>query len=207
VTAFTISLDTPEAMAAKAVEAVGLPLLKLKLGGSGDAERMRAVRHARPDARLLVDANEAWTPEILPDLIAVAAECNVEVIEQPLPASADEALRSAPHLVPLCADESVHTAADLDRLEGLYDAVNIKLDKAGGLTGAMALAREARQRHLKIMIGSMVATSLAVAPAMLLAADADWIDLDGPLLLARDRDPALRIENGLVWPPQRALWG
>jgi L-alanine-DL-glutamate epimerase-like enolase superfamily enzyme len=207
VTAYTISLGTPPVMAAKAAEVSSLPILKLKLGGSGDAERMRAVRSARPDARLLVDANEAWTPEILPDLIAVAAECNVEVIEQPLPASADEALRSAPHLVPLCADESVHTAADLDRLEGLYDAVNIKLDKAGGLTGAMALAREARQRRLKIMIGSMVATSLAVAPAMLLAADADWIDLDGPLLLARDRDPALRIENGLVWPPQRALWG
>lgn len=207
VTAFTISLDTPEAMAAKAVEAVGLPLLKLKLGGSGDPERMRAVRHARPDARLLVDANEAWTPEILPGLIAVAADCAVEVIEQPLPASADKALRSAQRLVPLCADESVHTAADLDRLKGLYDAVNIKLDKAGGLTGAMVLAHEARRHGLKVMIGSMVATSLAVAPAMLLALEADWVDLDSPLLLARDREPPLRIEDGRIFPADRQLWG
>jgi L-alanine-DL-glutamate epimerase-like enolase superfamily enzyme len=168
---------------------------------------MRAVREARPDARLLVDANEAWTVEDLPNLIRVAAECGVEVIEQPLPASADEALRHAQRPVPICADESVHTATDLGRLEGLYDAVNIKLDKAGGLTGAIALLRKARQRNLKVMIGSMVATSLAVAPAMLLASEADWIDLDGPLLLARDRHPALRIEAGRMFPPERELWG
>jgi L-alanine-DL-glutamate epimerase-like enolase superfamily enzyme len=182
-------------------------LLKLKLGGAGDAERMRAVRDARPDARLLVDANESWTPDLLAEFIAVAAGCKVEVIEQPLPASADDALRSVAHAVPICADESVHTAADLDRLEDLYDAVNIKLDKAGGLTGALALSREARLRGLRIMIGSMVATSLAVAPAMLLAAEADWIDLDGPLLLARDRQPSLRIENGMIFPPASKLWG
>lgn len=206
-TAFTISLDTPDAMAAKAAEARDLPLLKLKLGGAGDAERMHAVRDARPDARLLIDANEAWTPDLLAELIAAAAACNVEVIEQPLPAAADDALRSVEHLVPICADESVHTAADLDRLEDLYDAVNIKLDKAGGLTGALALSREARQRGLKVMIGSMVATSLAVAPAMLLAAEADWIDLDGPLLLARDRQPSLRIEKGIIFPPKSELWG
>ncbi|MBN8929047.1 MAG: dipeptide epimerase, partial [Rhodospirillales bacterium] len=142
-TAYTISLDTPETMAAKAVAALSLPILKLKLGGAGDADRMRAVRLARLDARLLVDANEAWTPELLPGLLAVAAECNVEVIEQPLPAGADEALASVTHLVPICADESVHTAADLARLNGLYDAVNIKLDKAGGLTGAIALEKAA----------------------------------------------------------------
>lgn len=206
-TAFTISLDAPNAMAAKAADARNLPLLKLKLGGAGDAERMRAVRDARSDARLLVDANEAWTPDLLPALIAVAAECAVEVIEQPLLASADDALRSIEHTVPICADESVHTAADLDRLEDLYDAVNVKLDKAGGLTGAISLSREARRRGLKVMIGSMVATSLAVAPAMLLAAEADWIDLDGPLLLARDRQPALRIENGFIFPPIPELWG
>jgi L-alanine-DL-glutamate epimerase-like enolase superfamily enzyme len=207
VTAYTISLDTPEVMAANATDALDLPILKLKLGGPGDADRMRAVRQARTDARLLVDANEAWTPAMLPELIAVAAECKVEVIEQPLPASADAALSSVEHAVPLCADESVHIAADLDRLENLYDAVNIKLDKAGGLTGAIALAREARQRDFKVMIGSMVATSLAVAPAMLLAGDADWIDLDGPLLLAEDREPALHIVHGQVFPPERALWG
>jgi L-alanine-DL-glutamate epimerase-like enolase superfamily enzyme len=206
-TAFTISLDTPDAMAAKAAEARDLPLLKLKLGGAGDAERMRAVRDARPDARLLVDANESWTPDLLAEFIAVAAACKVEVIEQPLPASADDALRSVAHAVPICADESVHTAADLDRLEDLYDAVNIKLDKAGGLTGALVLSREARRRGLKVMIGSMVATSLAVAPAMLLAAEAEWIDLDGPLLLARDRQPSLRIENGMIFPPASELWG
>jgi len=206
-TAFTISLDTPDAMAAKAAEARDLPLLKLKLGGAGDAERMRAVRDARPDARLLVDANESWTPDLLAESIAVAAACKVEVIEQPLPASAEDALRSVAHAVPICADESVHTAADLDRLEDLYDAVNIKLDKAGGLTGALVLSREARRRGLKVMIGSMVATSLAVAPAMLLAAEAEWIDLDGPLLLARDRQPSLRIENGMIFPPASELWG
>ncbi|MFA7307274.1 MAG: N-acetyl-D-Glu racemase DgcA [Hyphomicrobium sp.] len=206
-TAYTISLDTPETMAGKATGVRNLPILKLKLGGIGDADRMRAVRFARPDARLLVDANEAWTPDMLPDLIAVAAECKVEVIEQPLAATADEALRSVPRLVPICADESVHTGADLARLKGLYDAVNIKLDKAGGLTGAMALQQAARQQGLKVMIGSMVATSLAVAPAMLLARTADWIDLDGPLLLARDREPPLHIENGRISPPERALWG
>jgi L-alanine-DL-glutamate epimerase-like enolase superfamily enzyme len=206
-TAYTISLDTPEAMAAKAADVGNLSILKLKLGGTGDADRMRAVRRTRPDARLLVDANEAWTPAILPELMAVAAECKIDVIEQPLPASADEALRSVPHLVPICADESVHTVADLDRLKNLYDAVNVKLDKAGGLTGAIALMREARARGLKVMIGSMVATSLAVAPAMLLAVEADWVDLDGPLLLAHDREPPLRIENGRIFPPEPALWG
>jgi len=206
-TAYTLSLDAPEAMARKATDVGHLPLLKLKLGGAGDAERIRAVRSVRPDARLLVDANEAWTLDMLPEFMAVAAECGVEVIEQPLPASADAALRSFLRTVPICADESVHTVGDLDRLEGLYDAVNVKLDKAGGLTGAIALAREARRRGLKVMIGSMVATSLAVAPAMLLASDADWIDLDGPLLLAQDRTPALHIENGRIFPPKSALWG
>jgi L-alanine-DL-glutamate epimerase-like enolase superfamily enzyme len=207
VTAFTLSLDTPETMAERAAAAGNLPMLKLKLGGEGDAERMYAVRRARPHARLLVDANEAWTPELLPELFAVASTCNVEVIEQPLPAAADTALRALPHAVPVCADESVHTIADLDGLEGAYDAINIKLDKAGGLTGAIALARAGRERGFKVMIGSMVATSLAIAPAMFLSAYADWVDLDGPLLLADDRQPALRIENGLVYPPERDLWG
>jgi L-Ala-D/L-Glu epimerase len=206
-TAYTISLDTPQAMAAKAADAARtLPLLKLKLGGAGDGDRLRQVRAACPTARLIADANEAWTPELLPDLMRVAAETGVEVIEQPLPAGADQAL-SGPRPVPVCADESVHTRADLDRLAGLYDAVNIKLDKAGGLTEALALAVEARARGLKIMVGCMVSTSLAMAPALLLAQDADWVDLDGPLLLARDRDPALRYDGALVHPPEPRLWG
>ncbi|MFT3730723.1 MAG: dipeptide epimerase [Hyphomicrobium sp.] len=207
ITAFTLSLDTPDVMADKAARVPHLSLLKLKLGGDGDDLRMRAVRQARPDARLIVDANEAWTAETIAPLLTVAAECRIELIEQPLPAGHDEILRVITHLVPLCADESVHTADDVERLLGLYDAVNIKLDKAGGLTGAIRLLNEARRHNLKIMIGSMVATSLAVAPAMLLAPYADWIDLDGPLLLAHDRADGLHIENGIVYPPIPKLWG
>lgn len=207
VTAFTLSLGTPEAMAAKARAVADLPLLKLKLGGAGDAERMAAVRAARPDARLIADANEAWTLDMMPELMRTAAVHGFEAIEQPLPADADEALRDATWPVPLCADESVHTAADLQRLAGLYDAVNIKLDKAGGLTSARDLHRQARAAGMKVMIGSMVATSLAVAPAMILAQDADWTDLDGPLLLAHDREHGIRIDNGIMQPPTRALWG
>ncbi len=184
-----------------------MPLLKLKLGGAGDAERLRAVRRARPDARLIADANEAWTPEALPELMAVAAETGIELIEQPLPAGADAALAAMARRVPVCADESLHTRADLAGLAGRYDAVNIKLDKAGGLTEALALAAEARAAGLRIMVGCMVATSLAMAPALLLAQDADWVDLDGPLLLARDRQPGLRYEGALVHPPPPELWG
>ncbi len=150
---------------------------------------------------------KSWTPALLPELMAVAAETGIELIEQPLPAGADAALAHVPHPVPICADESVHTRADLDGLAGRYDAINIKLDKAGGLTEALALAAEARARGLKIMVGCMVATSLAMAPAMLLAQGADWVDLDGPLLLARDREPALRYEGALVHPPEPRLWG
>ncbi|MEQ1669554.1 MAG: N-acetyl-D-Glu racemase DgcA [Hyphomicrobium sp.] len=207
VTAFTLSLDTPDAMAEKARAAANLPLLKLKLGGAGDAARMQAVRAARPDARLIADANEAWTPAMLPDLMAQAARLKFETIEQPLPETADEALRGARWPVPICADESIHTAAGLPRLIGLYDAINIKLDKAGGLTGALELHRAARAAGIKIMVGSMVATSLAVAPAMILAQDAEWTDLDGPLLLANDRADGIAISNGVMSPPGPALWG
>lgn len=206
-TAYTISLATPEQMAEKALAVSNLPLLKLKLGGDGDGVRMRAVRAARPDARLLVDANEAWSATDLAALIADASDCGIEVIEQPLPAQADDALKDVEHLVPICADESVHTSADLDRISSLYDAVNIKLDKAGGLTGALDLLQQARGRGLKIMIGSMVATSLAVAPALLLAPHADWVDLDGPLLLGADREFGVLIENGRIFPPPPELWG
>jgi L-Ala-D/L-Glu epimerase len=206
-TAFTLSLDTPEAMAAKAKSVTHLPLLKLKLGGAGDAARMHAVRHARPDARLIADANEAWTRDMLAELTATAAQLGFETIEQPLPEADDEALRGTRWPLSICADESGRTTADLPRLSGLYDAVNIKLDKAGGLTGALTLHKQARAMGLKIMIGSMVASSLAAAPALILAQDAEWVDLDGPLLLERDRDDGLQIVDGVIYPPKPALWG
>ena len=206
-TAYTIGLDTPEAMAAKAaVAARAMPLLKLKLAGAGDAARLRQVRAACPAARLIADANEAWTPQLLTSLMAVAAETGIELIEQPLPAGADAAL-TGPRPVAVCADESVHARASLEALAGRYDAINIKLDKAGGLTEALALAAEARARGLGIMVGCMVATSLSMAPALLVAQDVDWVDLDGPLLLARDRDPALRYAGALAYPPEPRLWG
>jgi L-Ala-D/L-Glu epimerase / N-acetyl-D-glutamate racemase len=207
-TAYTISLADAATMARKAAEAARtFPLLKIKLGGEGDAERMRQIRGACPTVRLIADANEAWTPALLTELLSVAAETGLEVVEQPLPAGEDAALAQVPHAVPICADESLHTRADLPALAGRYDAVNIKLDKAGGLTEALALAREARAAGFKIMVGCMVSTSLAIAPAVLLAQGADWVDLDGPLLLARDRAPALRYEGALVYPPEAKLWG
>ena len=206
-TAFTISLGAPETMAAQAKEAVDHPLLKLKLGGQGDSERLNAVRRAVPDARLIVDANEAWCPDQTVRLLAMAAQNGVELVEQPLPAGEDDMLADIAHPVPICADESAHDTASLDWIAKLYDAVNIKLDKTGGLTEALAMSEQARLRGLKIMAGCMVATSLAMAPALLLAQTADWVDLDGPLLLAADRDHALTYEGGMVFPPSPALWG
>jgi len=206
-TAYTISLDDAGAMAAKAFSARHLPLLKLKLGGDGDEERLRQVRAACPATRLIADANESWSDGRLAPLLAAAAATGIELIEQPLPADADAALAAITREVPVCADEALHTRADLDRLVGRYDAVNIKLDKAGGLTEALALAAAARARGFKLMVGSMVATSLSMAPAILLAQAADWVDLDGPLLLARDREPGLRYEGARVHPPTADLWG
>jgi L-Ala-D/L-Glu epimerase len=206
-TAYTLSLDTPDAMAAAAVTAAHLPLLKLKLGGVGDDARLRAIRKVRPDARLIADANEAWTDELLQPLLEVALETGVELIEQPLPAGHDEALRRRPAGVLICADESLHTREDLAALADRYDAINIKLDKAGGLTEALALAADARDLNMQIMVGCMVGTSLAMAPALMVAHDARWVDLDGPLLLARDRDPGLSIANGMIQPARPALWG
>ena len=206
-TAFTLSLDSPEAMAAKAREARAYALLKLKLGGDGDAERLAAVREAAPAARFVVDANEAWRPEQVEPLLAAAAQARVELVEQPLPAGHDDLLAHIMRPVPVCADESVHDRASLERLAGRYDAVNIKLDKTGGLTEALLTVAEARALGLKIMVGSMVATSLAMAPALLLAQNADWVDLDGPLLLARDREPGLTYASGQVLPPSPELWG
>jgi L-Ala-D/L-Glu epimerase len=207
-TCYTLSLANPTEMAEKARAVRHLPLLKLKLGGGADdAVRMAAVRAARPDARLVVDANEAWSPDDLASLMRAAQEARVELIEQPLPAGQDAALASLPHPVPICADESAHTGADVAALRDRYGAVNIKLDKAGGLTEALDMAGAARRAGMKIMVGCMVATSLAMAPALIVAQQADWVDLDGPLLLARDRVPGLMIKEGIIAPAGRDLWG
>lgn len=207
-TCFTLSLALPEAMARAAAAAFDKPLLKLKLGGGPlDGARMHAVRAARPDARLVADANEAWSPADLEPLLAEARSAGLELIEQPLPAGADELLANIDRAVPICADESAHTGGDVAGLADRYDAVNIKLDKAGGVTAALAMARAAQAAGLKIMTGCMLSTSLAMAPAWLLAGQSDWLDLDGPLLLARDRTPAVVYTNGLMHPPGRAIWG
>jgi len=206
-TAYTLSLGEPAAMAAAAKAVPQLALLKLKLGGAGDPERLAPVRAARPEARLIADANEAWTPDMLAPFLDAAAAAGVELVEQPLPADADEALARLARPVPVCADESAHTSRDLNGLAAKYDAVNIKLDKAGGLTEALAMAKAARAAGFRIMVGSMVGTSLAVAPALLLAQGAEWVDLDGPLLLARDRTPGLTIRDGWISPPSPELWG
>jgi L-alanine-DL-glutamate epimerase-like enolase superfamily enzyme len=207
ITAYTLSLDTPERMGEAAAAQRDRPLLKLKLSGDGDIERVRAVRRAAPAARLIVDANEGWSERHLVEVMAELAAFGVELIEQPLPADSDEALARVPHPIPICADESCHTSADLDRLAGKYDAVNIKLDKAGGLTEALALAAAAEARGFKIMVGCMIGTSLAMAPAMLVAQRAQFVDLDAPLLLASDRVPGLRYDGSTVYPPEPALWG
>jgi L-Ala-D/L-Glu epimerase len=207
-TAYTISLGPPAAMAQAAERAAWRPLLKVKLGGRGDdRERIVAVRRAAPRAELIVDANEGWASENLEQNLDACAEAGVTLIEQPLPEGADEALARVKRPVPVCADESVRDRGSLAGLAGKYDAVNIKLDKAGGLTEALALAAEAEQRGFIIMVGCMVATSLAMAPAMLLAQRARVVDLDGPLLLAKDRLNGLRYDGSLAYPPEPELWG
>ena len=206
-TAYTISLGSAAAMAAAAEQAAWRPLLKVKLGGDDDGTRIGAVRRAAPRAQLIVDANEGWNLDNFEANLAACADAGVTLIEQPLPEGRDEALARIKRPVPVCADESVHDRASLDALTGKYDVVNIKLDKAGGLTEALALAAEAERRGLAIMVGCMVATSLAMAPAMLAAQHAQVVDLDGPLLLAKDRPDGLRYEGSLVYPPDPALWG
>ena len=206
-TAYTISLGSAAAMAAAAERAAWRPLLKVKLGGDDDGTRIAAVRRAAPRAQLIVDANEGWNPDNFEANLAACADAGVTLIEQPLPEGRDEALARIKRPIPVCADESVHDSASLDALTGKYDAVNVKLDKAGGLTEALALAAEAERRGFAIMVGCMVATSLAMAPAMLVAQRARWVDLDGPLLLASDRADGLRYEGSLVYPPDPVLWG
>jgi len=206
-TAYTLSLGTPQAMGKAAARATQYPLLKVKLGGESDAARIAAVRAAAPDARLIVDANEAWSNDNFEENMAACAKAGVVLVEQPLPAGKDALLARIAHAVPVCADESAHVTTDLERLAGKYEAVNIKLDKAGGLTEALEMMRQAQACGLMVMVGCMVGTSLAVAPGLILAQGADIVDLDGPLLLARDRQPGLAYTGGLVEPPSASLWG
>ncbi len=206
-TAYTISLGTADDMAARAAAASVRPLLKVKVGTGDDIPLMRAVARAAPGSALILDANEGWTAENCARNLAEAARLGFRLVEQPLPAGADSVLATIDHPIPVCADESLHVATDLAELKGRYDAVNIKLDKTGGLTEALALRDAARAAGFGIMVGCMVGTSLAMAPAVLLAQDADWCDLDGPLLLARDREPGLVYSGSLVHPPARDLWG
>jgi L-alanine-DL-glutamate epimerase-like enolase superfamily enzyme len=205
-TAYTISLDEPAAMAA-AAKAAQRPLLKLKLGRPGDQARLETVRAAVPGARLIVDANEGWSADILPTMLRACSATAVELVEQPLPAGGDDALRGLSRDCLICADESAHGLESLPDLAGKYDAINIKLDKTGGLTPALALAQAAQSQGLAIMVGCMVATSLAMAPATLIGQLARYVDLDGPLLLKQDRENGIRFDGGTMQPPPRALWG
>src|SRR3974390_1916974 len=208
VTPYTVSLDKPEAMADAAAGAAGRPLLKVKLGGGrDDAERIAAVRRAAPRAELIVDANEGWSEHDLERNPAACAHAGVTLIEQPLPEGRDATLARIRRPIPVCADESVHERTSLDAISGKYDAINVKLDKAGGLTEALALAAAAERRGFDIMVGCMVATSLALAPALLVAQQARVVDLDGPLLLAQDRPHGLRYEGSIVYPGEPVLWG
>src|SRR5947208_13915499 len=207
-TSFTISLDTPEKMAAAAAVAAELPILKLKLQGDDlDLARVKGVRESAPAARLLIDANESWSPEHYRKIVPELHELGVELIEQPFPANADEVLENLDHPIPVCADESCHTSVDLLRLTNRYEALNVKLDKTGGLTEALLLSERARKAGFKLLIGCMVCTSLGIAPARLLATATDYVDLDGPLLLAGDRHHGIAYENGRIGIPSRELWG
>lgn len=207
VTAYTISVGTPAEMREAAAKAAERPLLKVKLAGAGDIERIAAVREGAPGAELIVDANEAWSEADLEANLAACARAGVRLVEQPLPAGSDDALARIARPVPVCADESLHDRAGLAALLGRYDAVNVKLDKTGGLTEALALAAAARSAGFAIMAGCMVGSSLAMAPALLIAQQADFVDLDGPLLLAKDRAPGLRYEGSVVYPAKGELWG
>jgi L-alanine-DL-glutamate epimerase-like enolase superfamily enzyme len=206
-TAYTISLDSPDAMGNAAAKSASRTLLKVKLGADGDPARVAAVRAAAPRATLIVDANEGWDEDNLAANLAACAQAGVALVEQPLPDRRDAILASIARPLAVCADESAHDRRSLQALAGKYDAVNIKLDKAGGLTEALAMTAEAERRGLAVMAGCMVATSLAMAPAMLLGQRAQYVDLDGPLLLARDRPHGLRYDGSAVSPPEPALWG
>jgi L-alanine-DL-glutamate epimerase-like enolase superfamily enzyme len=207
VTAYSLSLDTPQAMQAKAAENAHRPLLKVKLGGEGDLERIRAVRAGAPNADIIVDANEGWTPESYAELAPELLALGVSMVEQPLPAWDDEALADMERPLPVCADEACHDTASLAGLALKYDMVNIKLDKTGGLTEALLLKAQAEAMGMRVMVGCMLASSLAMAPAVLVAQGAEIVDLDGPLLLAADRDHPLKYDAQGVHPPAPELWG
>ncbi|MEM7616171.1 MAG: N-acetyl-D-Glu racemase DgcA, partial [Pseudomonadota bacterium] len=207
-TAYTLSLDAPEAMRAQAAENASRPLLKVKLGGGPeDVTRIEAVRRGAPKARIIVDANEGWTREEYETLAPKFLDLGVEMVEQPFPAGDDDALAGITRALPVCADESCHDRASLPALAGKYDMVNIKMDKAGGLTEALALRDAAKAAGFQVMIGCMVGSSLAMAPAILVAQGAAVVDLDGPLLLAEDRTPALEYRDGQAFPAAPELWG
>ena len=207
VTAYTLSLGEAAEMEASARANAHRPLLKTKLGGEGDVARIEAVRRGAPDAAIIVDANEGWTPQMYAELAPVFVRLGVKMVEQPLPAGDDGALAEMARPLPVCADEAAHDRASLGHLAGKYDMVNIKLDKTGGLTEALALRDAARAAGYGIMTGCMVGTSLAMAPAVLVAQGSAFTDLDGPLLLAKDREPALDYDERGVHPPMAALWG
>jgi L-alanine-DL-glutamate epimerase-like enolase superfamily enzyme len=208
ITAFTLSLDTPAKMRDQAARNAHRPLLKTKLGGGeDDIARIEAVRAGAPDARIIVDANEGWSADLYKALAPVLVRLGVEMVEQPLPAGEDDALLELERVLPVCADESCHDRASLPALRGKYDMVNIKLDKTGGLTEALALKKAAEAEGFSIMIGCMVGSSLAMAPAILLAQGVSVVDLDGPLLLAEDREVPLLFDAAGVHPPDAALWG
>jgi len=206
-TAYTLSLGTPRDMETAARRENSRPLLKVKLGGEGDAERIAAVRRGAPDATLIVDANEAWSEATFVKNLEACERARVKLIEQPFAADKDGLLSRMKSAIPICADESVHDAASLDGIAARYQMVNVKLDKTGGLTEALKLAQAARARGMGIMVGCMVGTSLAMAPALLLANFSQYLDLDGPLLLASDRKPGLRFEGSKIHPPTAELWG
>jgi L-Ala-D/L-Glu epimerase len=207
-TSFTISLDTPAKMGAAAQANADAPLLKVKLGGDdADLARVEGVREAAPASRLIIDANESWSPAHYRKIISALKTLEVELIEQPFPAEADKVLETLDHPIPVCADESCHTGADLPCLKNRYEVVNVKLDKTGGLTEALLLIKRARESGFKLLIGCMVGTSLSMAPARVLASAADYVDLDGPLLLARDREYGLYYRDGKIGIPSRELWG
>ena len=206
-TALTVVIDTPEAMARAAAAIAAGPLIKVKVNADDPAAAVRAVRKAAPDAALIVDPNESWTEALLRALMPVLEECRVDVLEQPVPAGEDAWLQGFDSPVPICADEAIHTVAELDTVAARYDAVNVKLDKSGGLTAGLELAQATRARGLKLMSGCMVCSSLGIAPARHVARLADWADLDGPLWLAKDRSDGVRAEDGWLLPPNEGFWG
>jgi L-Ala-D/L-Glu epimerase len=207
-TAYTLSLESPEAMGHAAQNAAHRPILKIKLGASNeDRERLMAVRAHAPDSTLIVDANEGWNENVWQECLRACEEAKVALIEQPFPAEADEALATLKRRIPICADESIHDGEHLDHMIDRYDVINIKLDKTGGLTQALILAKMAQAHGLGIMVGCMVGTSLSMAPALCLAPYASFVDLDGPLLLAQDCAHGLHYEGSLVYPPSVDLWG